>query len=93
MRGRRWPIITIAPTAINLLAFLGTHWQIDQRIRNAAKSAHTSCCFRSHPELTMTAEVEEMVDAFRRDPEAWSQAQSPTRDLADAFERPQTADR
>ena len=88
MQGRRWPIITIALIAINLLAFLGTHWQIDQKDPQRGEvRAHILLLSASHPDLTMTAEVQGMVDAFRRDhPEAWSQAQSPTRDLADAWD-------
>jgi hypothetical protein len=35
----------------------------------------------------MTADVQGMVDAFKRDhPETWAEAQSPTRDLADAWD-------
>ena len=88
MQGRRWPMITIALIAINLLAFLGTHWQIDQENPQRWEvRAHILLLSASHPELTMTADVQGMVDAFKRDhPETWAEAQSPTRDLADAWD-------
>jgi hypothetical protein len=67
MQGRRWPIITIALIAINLLAFLGTYWQIDQEDPQRGEvRAHILLLSASLPELTMTAEVQEMVDAFKR---------------------------
>src|SRR5256886_11282760 len=29
MEGRRWPVVTFALIALNLLIFLGTHWKIE----------------------------------------------------------------
>jgi hypothetical protein len=41
MEGRRWPVISIAIIAINVLAFLGTHWQIEaQNPKRSEVRAH-----------------------------------------------------
>ena len=29
MEGRRWPVVTFALIALNVLIFLGTHWKIE----------------------------------------------------------------
>jgi membrane associated rhomboid family serine protease len=88
MEGRRWPIITIGLIVLNILAFLGTHWQIDQESPQRGEiRAHILLLAASHPELTMPAEVQEMISAFKRDhPETWAQAESQTRDIADAWD-------
>lgn len=88
MQGRRWPVITIALVVINLLAFVGTHWRIDQENPQRAEvRAHILLLAASHPELTMPSDLQEMVDAFKRDhPDTWNEAQSHTRDLADAWD-------
>ena len=31
MQGRRWPVITIGIIALNVIAFLGTHWTMDKQ--------------------------------------------------------------
>lgn len=88
MEGRRWPVITIGLIVLNVLAFLGTHWQIDQENPQRGElRAHIVLLAASHPELTMPSDVQEMVSAFKRDhPEAWAEAESHTRDLADAWD-------
>jgi membrane associated rhomboid family serine protease len=88
MEGRRWPIMTIGLIVLNILAFLGTHWQIDQESPQRGEvRAHILLLAASHPELTMPTEVQEMVTAFKRDhAETWAQAESHTRDIADAWD-------
>ena len=88
MEGRRWPVITIGLIVLNVLAFLGTHWRIDQENPQRAElKAHILLLAASHPELTMPSEVREMVAAFKRDhPQTWAEAESHTRDLADAWD-------
>jgi membrane associated rhomboid family serine protease len=88
MEGRRWPVITIGLIVLNVLAFLGTHWRIDEENPQRTElRAHILLLAASHPELTMPSEVVEMVSAFRRDhPETWAEAGSHTRDLADAWD-------
>jgi membrane associated rhomboid family serine protease len=88
MEGRRYPLITIGLIVLNVLAFLGTHWQIDQENPQRGElRAHILLLAASHPELTMPSEVREMVGSFKRDhPETWAEAESHTRDIADAWD-------
>ena len=88
MEGRRSPVITISLIVLNVLAFLGTHWQIDQgNPQRGELRAHILLLAASHPELTMPSEVQEMVSRFKRDhPETWAEAESHTRDIADAWD-------
>jgi hypothetical protein len=45
MEGRRWPVISIALIAINVVAFLGTHWANRRaEIPAALRFARTSSC-------------------------------------------------
>jgi membrane associated rhomboid family serine protease len=88
MQGRRWPVISIALILINIFAFLGTHWQIDQENPQRGEArAHILLLAAMHPELNLPADAQEMVSTFKRDhPETWQQAESHTRELADAWD-------
>jgi membrane associated rhomboid family serine protease len=88
MQGRRWPIISIALILINIVAFLGTHWRIDQENPQRGEvRAHILLLAAMHPELNMPANVQELVSTFRQDhSDVWHQAESHTRDLADAWD-------
>jgi membrane associated rhomboid family serine protease len=91
MRGRRWPVITFALIAINILAFLATHWtieaqdeQIPQRIE---VRAHLMILAAVHPELNPGADATEFVKTVKRDyPEDWKEAKNPDREPFDAWE-------
>jgi membrane associated rhomboid family serine protease len=88
MEGRRWPIISIALIVINLVVFLGTHWQIDaQSPKRSEVRAHILLLAATHPELSMKPDVQELVTKFReKNPSVWSQAASQNRDVADAWD-------
>lgn len=88
MEGRRWPIISIALVLINLVVFLATHGQIEnQSPKDGEVRAHILLLAAMHPELTMRPEIQEFVSTFaEKHPGTWKEAQSPNRDVADAWD-------
>ena len=88
MEGRRWPVISIALVVINLVAFLATRGQIDnENPQRGEVRAHILILAATHPELTLPPNAEELVTNFKKnDPETWKEAQSETRDMADAWD-------
>jgi len=88
MEGRRWPVISIVVIAINILAFLGTHWQIEaQNPKRSEVRAHILLLAAMHPELGKSPEVQEFVTRFQKgNPAVWSRVASPSRDVADAWD-------
>jgi membrane associated rhomboid family serine protease len=88
MQGRRWPVISIAIVAINVLAFLGTHWQIEaQNPKRSEVRAHILLLAAMHPELSMSPDAQEFVTRFKNgNPAVWSRVSSPNRDVADVWD-------
>lgn len=88
MEGRRWPVISIALVILNLGIFLATRGQIDNEnpLRSEVR-AHLLLLAATHPELTLPPNAEELVTNFRKsDPDTWREAQSQTREMADAWD-------
>src|SRR5690348_17830994 len=55
MSARRLPVITLALIAINLVAFLGTHFTIEDQAPQIGKArAHILLLAAAHPELKLT---------------------------------------
>ena len=88
MQGRRWPVVSIAIMAINVLAFLGTHWQIEaQNPKRSEVRAHILLLAAMHPELSMRPDAQEFVTRFKNgNPAVWSRVSSPSRDVVDAWD-------
>src|SRR5258708_6318006 len=88
MAGRRWPVISIAIIAINVLAFLGTHWQIEaEKSERSEIRAHIVLVAGMHPELRMDPDAQEFVTRFRKEnPAVWSRVTSQNRDVVDAWD-------
>jgi membrane associated rhomboid family serine protease len=89
MEGRRWPVVTFALIALNLLVFLGTHWKIEeQETERHEVRMHILVLAARHPELKMSEEVEKFVDEVKsKVPEAaWKQLSSNRRKAEDAWE-------
>jgi membrane associated rhomboid family serine protease len=88
MSGRRWPVISIALIAVNIVVFLGTHWQIDaQNPKRTEVRAHILMLAAMHPELNMNPEVQEFVATFRdKNPTLWQKVASPTRQVEDGWD-------
>lgn len=88
MSGRRWPVISIAIIALNVLAFLGTHWQIEaQNPKRSEVRAHMLLLAAAHPELNMSGDAQEFVSKFRKhNPSVWSRIASQNREVADTWD-------
>ena len=91
MRGRRWPVVTFALIAINVIAFLGTHWtieaqdaQIPERIEVVK---HLVLLAATHPELKMGDDARKFVEPLEAQyPDDWKQLASPSRKPDDEWE-------
>ena len=89
MEGRRWPVVTFALIAINILVFLGTHWQMEaQAPERAEVRTHIILLAGMHPELKMSDDVQRFVsDVQKKIPEAfWKQIADPNRKMEDAWD-------
>jgi hypothetical protein len=88
MEGRRWPVISIALVLLNVGIFLATRGQIHQENPQRTEvRAHLLILAATHPELTLPPNVQALVTKFKStNPETWKEAQSETRDLADAWD-------
>jgi membrane associated rhomboid family serine protease len=82
MEGRRWPVVTFALIALNVLAFLGTHWKIEaQEPERHRVRLHLLLLAATHPELKMPPDAEKFVDQVKsKAPEAaWKKFASTSR--------------
>jgi membrane associated rhomboid family serine protease len=89
MEGRRWPVVTFALIALNVLAFLGTHWKIqEQEPERIEVRMHILLLAAMHPELNMPDDVEKFVNEVKKHaPEAaWQQLASRKRRSQDAWD-------
>jgi membrane associated rhomboid family serine protease len=88
MQSRRWPVITIALIALNIVAFLGTHWTMDQQAPQASTvKAHILMLAAMHPEVTLPDNVKNFVDTYKqRHPGLWKQAADPNREVEDGWD-------
>jgi membrane associated rhomboid family serine protease len=88
MQGRRWPVISIALVVINIVAFLGTHWQMQsQSPQRAEVRTHILLLAAMHPELSMPEDVQKFVASFRdANPSTWKELSSPNREVVDAWD-------
>jgi membrane associated rhomboid family serine protease len=88
MTARRWPVITLALIAINVGVFLFTNSAVQQEapaLREAR--SHILILAAEHPEVTLQPEAQAVVDNFKKnDPSAWTQLQSPYRDVISAYD-------
>jgi hypothetical protein len=89
MEGRRWPVVTFALIALNVLIFLGTHWKIEaQEPQRRDVRMHVLVLAASHPELKVPEDVERFVDEVKsKTPEAlWQQLSSRKRKPEDGWD-------
>jgi membrane associated rhomboid family serine protease len=89
MEGRRWPVVTFALIALNILIFLGTHWKIEaQEPERLEVRLHVLVLAATHPELKMPQDVEEFVNEVKsKAPEdAWKELSSKSRRAEDAWD-------
>jgi membrane associated rhomboid family serine protease len=89
MEGRRWPVVTFALIALNLLVFLGTHWKIEeQEPERVEVRMHILVLAAMHPELNMPDDVEKFVNEVKKQaPDAaWQQLANRKRRAEDAWD-------
>ncbi len=85
MEGRRWPVATFALIALNIIVFLGTHWQMEtQAPERAEVRMHIILLAAMHPELKTAEDVQQFIaDVQRKIPEeSWKQ-------IADSNRKPE----
>jgi len=89
MEGRRWPVVTFALIALNVLVFLSTHWKIEaQEPERIEVRMHILVLAAMHPELNMSDDVAKFVNEIKKQaPEAaWTQLSSRKRKPEDAWD-------
>ena len=88
MAARRWPVVTLALIAINVVVFLFTMTAIDNEAPELGEvKSHIIILAATHPELTMKPEAQHLVDGFKKShPQQWKQVASPYRDIIDAYD-------
>jgi len=85
MQARRWPIMTIGLIVINVIAFLLTFSTLENESPELAETRlHIRLLAAMHPELTLTAEAQQLVAEIQKnEPAAWVLAKDPNRNLQD----------
>ena len=88
MQGRRWPIVTFALIALNIIAFLGTHWRMDSQTPERVEVRnHLLLLAAMHPELKIGDAARQFVEEIQKKyPEDWKHLASPLRNLEDAWD-------
>jgi membrane associated rhomboid family serine protease len=91
MQGRRWPVVTFALIALNIIAFLATHGTIEAENHLAPERIevrkHLLFLAAMHPELKMGDDARRFVEPIATDyAEAWKQLASPDRKPEDEWD-------
>ena len=89
MEGRRWPIITFALIALNIIVFLGTHWQMEAQSPDRAEvRMHIILLAAMHPELKTSEDVQLFIaDVQKKITEKyWKQIADPNRKAEDGWD-------
>ncbi len=89
MSARRWPVITFALIAINLIVFLATFQTLQDDIKQLGQlRVHIVLLAAKHPELTTSAEVQEVVRTVKDQyPKDWTELANPNRRAYDQWDR------
>jgi hypothetical protein len=89
MQGRRWPVITFGIIALNVIAFLGTHWTIDrQQAELGEVKIHLLLLAASHPELKVPEGAQEFITFVQtKETRLWKEAKKPNRNVVDVWGR------
>jgi membrane associated rhomboid family serine protease len=91
MQGRRWPVVTFALIALNIIAFLATHGTIEAEDHLAPERVevrkHLIFLAAMHPELKMGDDARKFVEPIRTEyADEWKQLSSPERKPEDAWD-------
>ncbi|HKW17799.1 MAG TPA: rhomboid family intramembrane serine protease [Terriglobales bacterium] len=88
MTARRWPLITFALIALNVICFVPTYSTMQDDMKKVGEvKAHILLMAASHPELTFAPEAQQLVEDFKKhDPDTWAQVKNENRDVIDAWD-------
>jgi membrane associated rhomboid family serine protease len=88
LRGRRYPVVTIAIIVMCAVAFLGTTWKLDEESEALATvKIHIFILAANFPDVQMTPEIQQMVESFRESqPKMWERMKSKNREIFDAWD-------
>jgi membrane associated rhomboid family serine protease len=91
MQGRRWPVVTFALIALNIIAFLGTHWTIEAQEALTPERIevrkHLIFLAAMHPELKIDGDAQKFVAPIAaKYPDDWKELASPNRKLEDSWD-------
>ena len=88
LRGRRWPYISAAIIVLNVVAFLGTHWTLEEESQRIGEiQSHLLMLAGAHPELKMSGDAQAFVQKFERDnPQMAEKLRSSGRDIEDSWD-------
>jgi membrane associated rhomboid family serine protease len=91
MQGRRWPVVTFVLIALNIIAFLGTHWTIEaqntQDTQRVEVRKHLLFLAAMHPELKMGGDAHKFIDPLAaKYPDEWKELGSPERRPVDEWD-------
>ncbi len=88
MSARRWPVVTLALIAINIIVFLATHDTLTRQAPELGKvKVHILILAATHPELTLAPEAQQLVNGFKdHNPNAWAKVQDPNHKIIDAWD-------
>ncbi|MGE5109254.1 MAG: hypothetical protein ACM3JB_00260, partial [Acidobacteriaceae bacterium] len=85
MSARRWPIITFALLAINVVVFLFTYGPMEEQWSKFSQVRMQILTLEAtHPELEIPESVKPFVDRFHKDhPAAWARLSQPEQQITD----------
>lgn len=88
MEARRWPVVTLALIAINVVVFLGTYPTMEQQAPQLSRTkAHILLLAALHPDLNLTGEAQQLVTSFQKQhPSTWRQLQNPSHEVFDPWD-------
>jgi membrane associated rhomboid family serine protease len=91
MQGRRWPVVTFALIALNIIAFLGTHWTIEAQEALTPERIevrkHLIFLAAMHPELKIDGDAQKFVAPIAaKYPDDWKELASSDRKPEDSWD-------
>jgi len=88
MSARRWPVVTLALIAINIIVFVATHDALTRQAPELGRvEAHILILAATHPELTLAPEAQQLVNGFKdHNPSEWAKVQDPNHKIIDAWD-------
>jgi len=88
MSARRWPVVTLALIAINIIVFLATHDALTHQAPELGKvKVHILILAATHPELTLSPGEQQLVTSFKKhNPNEWAKVGDPDRKAVDDWD-------